>query len=301
MQEFVAQPCTSDTYYLGECCRWDEVRRELSWVNVDAGEFIRATADGPGVDIVQRYDLGAYATAVAPMEDRRDGWIVARGQSIVALSETGELTELAEPEARNVGFVRMNDGSADPWGRFWIGSMAFDYEPGRASLYRYHESTGSQVILSGVTISNGIGWSSDERQMYYIDSAPGTISTFDVDEFGEIGNPKLFAQFDVPSEGAPDGLCVDSEGTIWVAVWGGYEVRRYAPTGEQIGRVQIGTAQPSCCAIGGANGTTLYVTTAQEGMSSQQLEGESDAGRLFCVDVGIAGQAINPYRTSLRA
>ena len=84
MQEFVAQPCTTDTYYLGECCRWDEVRRELSWVNVDAGEFYRATADGPTVDIVQRYELGAFATAVAPMQERRDGWIVARGQSIVA-------------------------------------------------------------------------------------------------------------------------------------------------------------------------------------------------------------------------
>jgi sugar lactone lactonase YvrE len=300
MQEFVAQPCATDTYYLGECCRWDEVRRELSWVNVDAGEFFRATADGPAIDIVQRYELGAYVTAVAPMQNRRDGWIVARGQSIVALSEAGEITQLAEPEARNVGFVRMNDGSADPWGRFWIGSMAFDYEPGRASLYRYHESTGSQIILSDVTISNGIGWSLDERTMYYVDSALGMISTFDVDQRGEISNPGLFAQFDVPSEGAPDGLCVDSEGAIWVAVWRGHEVRRYAPTGEQIGRVQIDTAQPSCCAIGGANGTTLYVTTAREHMKPEQLEREPNAGRLFSVNVGVAGQAINPYRSSLR-
>jgi sugar lactone lactonase YvrE len=301
MQEFVAQPCTTDTYYLGECCRWDDVRQELSWVNVDAGEFFRATADGPTVDIVQRYELGAFATAVAPMQDRRDGWIVARGQSIAALSETGEIVELAAPEARNVGFVRMNDGSADPWGRFWIGSMAFDYEPGRASLYRYHQSTGSQTILSDVTISNGIGWSPDERTMYYVDSAPGTISTFDVDQRGEISNPRLFARFDVATEGAPDGLCVDSEGSIWVAVWGGYEVRRYAPNGEQIGRVQVGTAQPSCCAIGGANGTTLYITTAREHLTPEQLEREPDAGRLFCVDVGVTGLAIDPYRTSLRA
>jgi sugar lactone lactonase YvrE len=300
MQEFVAQPCTTDTYYLGECCRWDEVRRELSWVNVNDGEFFRATADGSAVNIVRRYDLGAYATAVAPMEDRRDGWIAAVGQSIMVLSETGELTELTEPEARNVGFVRMNDGTADPWGSFWIGSMAFDFEPGRASLYRYHESTGSHLVLSAVTISNGIGWSADERTMYYIDSAPGTISAFDVDERGDISNPKLFAQFDVASEGAPDGLCIDSEGAIWVAVWGGYEVRRYAPSGEQIGRVQIGTAQPSSCAIGGVSGTTLYVTTAQEGMDSQKLEREPDAGRLFCVDVGITGEPLNSYRPSLR-
>jgi sugar lactone lactonase YvrE len=301
MQEFVAQPCTTDTYYLGECCRWDEIRQELSWVNVDSGEFFRATADGPNIEIVRRYDLGAYATAVAPMQDRREGWIVALGQSIVALSELGEVTQLAEPEARNAGFVRMNDGTADPWGRFWIGSMAFDYEPGRASLYRYHESTGTQTILSDVTISNGIGWSPDKRTMYYVDSAPGTISTFDVDEFGEISNRRLFAQFDVATEGAPDGLCVDSEGAIWVAVWGGYEVRRYAPDGEQIGRVRIDTAQPSCCAIGGVNETTLYITTAREHMTPAKLERESSAGRLLCVDVGVAGQPVNPYRTSLRA
>jgi sugar lactone lactonase YvrE len=300
MQEFVAQACTTDAYYLGECCRWDEVRRELSWVNVDAGAFFRATADGPSVDIVARYDLGAYATAVAPMEDRRDGWIAAVGQSIVTLSATGGVTPLAEPEARNVGVVRMNDGSADPWGRFWIGSMAFDFEPGRASLYRYHESEGTVVIASDVTISNGIGWSPDERTMYYIDSGPGTITAFDVDGRGEVSGPSLFAQFDVPSEGAPDGLCVDSEGALWVAVWGGYEVRRYAPTGEQIGRVQIGTAQPSSCAIGGENGTTLYVTTAQEGMTPEVLEQDPEAGRLFCVDVGIAGKPIDTYRPSLR-
>ena len=300
MQEFVAQPCSTDTYYLGECCRWDDVRSELSWVNVDAGEFFRATADGPYIDIVARYDLGAYVTAVAPMEDRSDGWIAAVGRSIVTLSEAGTVAELAEPEARNAGFVRMNDGSADPWGRFWIGSMAFDYEPGRASLYRYHESTGSQMILDDVTISNGIGWSPDERRMYYVDSAPGTISLFDVDERGEISNRSLFAQFDVQSEGAPDGLCVDSDGAIWVAVWGGHEVRRYSPTGEQIGRVQIDTAQPSCCAIGGANETTLYITTAREHMTPEQLEREPNAGRLFSVDVNVAGQAINPYRSSFR-
>jgi sugar lactone lactonase YvrE len=195
----------------------------------------------------------------------------------------------------------MNDGSADPWGRFWIGSMAFDYEPGRASLYRFHESTGPQSVLSGVTISNGIGWSPDGRRMYYVDSAPGTITTFDVDPHGEIANPRPFAQLDVATEGSPDGLCVDSEGSIWVAVWGGYEVRRYAPSGEQIGRVRIDTAQPSCCAIGGANATTLYVTTAREHMTPEQLGAEPNAGRLFCVDVGVAGRPINSYRSTARA
>jgi sugar lactone lactonase YvrE len=136
--------------------------------------------------------------------------------------------------------------------------------------------------------------------MYYVDSGPGTISAFDVSDTGEISNQRVFAQLNVDEEGAPDGLCVDAEGAIWVAVWGGYQVRRYSPNGELIARVAVSTAQPSCCAIGGANGTTLYITTAREDMSDDQLASELDAGRLYCVDVGVAGLPLAPYRPSLR-
>lgn len=297
---WTAESCTTDAYYLGESCRWDEVRQELYWVNVDAGEFFRASADGPRLDIIRRYDLGGYVTAVAPMEDRRAGWLVARDQSLFSLSESGDLVELASPEARNVGAVRTNDGAADPWGRYWIGSMALDEGEGRGSLYSFHESTGLTTVLSGVTISNGIGWSPDRRSMYYVDSGPGTIFTFDVDNKGDVTNQRVFAQLDVAREGTPDGLYVDAEGSIWVALWGGYEVRRYAASGEIIGRVTLSTAQPSCCAIGGKNATTLYITTARENMSPETLEKEPEAGRLFCVDVGVGAAAINPYRPHLR-
>jgi sugar lactone lactonase YvrE len=150
-------------------------------------------------------------------------------------------------------------------------------------------------MFGDVTISNGLGWSPDQRTMYYVDSGPGTIHTFDVDEDGEITNKQLFVQFDVKREGTPDGLCVDVNGAVWVAVWGGYEVRAYAPSGEQFARVGVATAQPSCCAIGGVNGTTLYVTTAQEDLDQATLDAEPDAGRLFCVDVGVAGLALEAY------
>ncbi|MGH3733886.1 MAG: SMP-30/gluconolactonase/LRE family protein [Acidimicrobiales bacterium] len=300
MDAWIAEPCTTDLFHLGESCRWDEVRQELYWVNVDSGEFFRADANGPLIKVIRRYDLGGYVTAIAPMEDRRDGWIVARDQSLFALSESGELTELASPEARHGDEVRTNDGAADPWGRYWIGSMAFDAAKGRGSLYTFHESTGLSTLVSGVTISNGIGWSLDHRTMYYVDSGPGTIFIFDVDDVGAIANQRVFTQMDVANEGTPDGLCVDAEGAIWVAVWGGYEVRRYAPSSELIGRVAVATAQPSCCAIGGTNATTLYITTAREDMSREVLEREPEAGRLFCVNVDVAGVSINPYRPQLR-
>ena len=300
MEEFVAKPCTTDLYYLGECCRWDDVRQELYWIDVTTGRFFRAKADATRVDVVRIYDVGGHLTALAPFDPRSDGWIVASDQSISLLDEAGTLHEVARLEASNAREVRTNDGAADPWGRFWIGTMAYEKTPGRGSLYRYHGSTSAELMFGDVAISNGLAWSPDRRTMYYVDSGPGTIHTFDVDQDGEISNKQLFVKFDVEREGAPDGVCVDVNGGVWVAVWGGYEVRAYAPSGEQFARVKVATVQPTCCAIGGANGTTLYVTTAQEDLEQATLEAAPDAGRLFCADVHVAGLALECYRPPVR-
>lgn len=301
MREYTAAPCTTGLYELGESCRWDEVRGELYWVDLLTGRFFRARTKGSRVDIIAEYQVEGFITAVAPYEHRRDGWIVAINASVAQLTENGEVRELASPEGHQAEEVRANDGAADPWGRFWIGSMAYSAEAGRGSLFRFHDSTGVEKMFGDVTISNGIGWSPDERTMYYVDTGPGTVSAFDVDGRGDIAGRRVVVQFDVENEGGPDGLCVDAEGAFWVAVWGGYEVRRYAPSGELLARVAVSTAQPSSCAIGGDNGTTLYVTTAREDLAESVLTAEPDAGRLFCVDVGVPGVPLAPYRPSLRA
>jgi sugar lactone lactonase YvrE len=178
--------------------------------------------------------------------------------------------------------------------------MAYSAEAGRGSLFRFHEETGVEKVFGDVTISNGIGWSPDERIMYYVDTGPGTISAFDVNEQGDITGRRTVVQFDVEKEGGPDGLCVDAEGAFWVAVWGGHEARRYAPSGELLARVAVSTPQPASCAIGGENGTTLYVTTAREDLSESVLAREPDAGRLFCVDVGVPGVPLGSYRPTRR-
>ncbi len=296
MQEFVAEPCTTDLYFLGECCRWDEVRCELYWVDVHEGHFFRANADHTSVEVVHRYDLGGNVSALAPLLNRDDGWIVAMDQSLWMLGESGQIREVARLEPDDGDAMVLNDGAADPWGSFWVGSMAANEAPGRGSVFRFRQSTGAHTMFGGVTISNGIGWSPDRTTLYFVDSGPGTIHSYDVVGRGALSGPRVFAQFDTTTEGTPDGLCVDDEGFIWVAVWGGYEVRRYAPTGELVARVSVATAQPSCCAIGGANGTTLYVTTAQEDLPASALENEPDAGRLFAVDVGVRGRPLDPYR-----
>jgi sugar lactone lactonase YvrE len=300
LREFIAAPCTTDLYELGESCRWDEVRRELYWVDLLTGRFFRAKADGTQVDIIALYQVEGFITALAPYEDRSDGWIVAINATLAQLDETGKARELARPEGHQAKVVRANDGAADPWGRFWVGSMAYDAEVGRGSLYRFHEATGVEKMFGGVTISNGIGWSPDERTMYYVDTGPGTISAFVVDGRGDISSRRVLVQFDEEKEGGPDGLCVDAEGAIWVALWGGYQVRRYSPSGELLARVAVSTAQPSCCAIGGENGTTLYVTTAREDLTESVLASQPDAGRIFCADIEVPGLPLAPYRPSLR-
>ena len=297
MEEFEAKPCTTDCYYLGECCRWDDVRGELFWVEIQTGRFFRARADGAHIGIVLCYDLGGAVTAVAPLADRDQGWIVAKNQSIWFLNEFGALREVARPEAHNAPDVRMNDGAADPWGRFWIGSKSGRRTANQGSLYRFHESSGTELMETNVAISNGLGWSPDRRTMYYVDSGPGEIYAFDVNDNGDISGKRLFRQFDTKNDGIPDGLCVDSTGAIWVAIWGAYEVRRYSPRGEQLARVKLSTSQPSSCAIGGVAGTTLYITTAQEDLSQEVLDLEGDAGRLFCVDVNVTGLSIDAYRS----
>ncbi|MFZ1062293.1 MAG: SMP-30/gluconolactonase/LRE family protein [Acidimicrobiales bacterium] len=294
MQEFDAQPLSDDRYELGECCRWDDERGELSWVDVPAGRFFRARTSGE-LTIVRTYQVEGFLSATAPFEDRSKGWIVAVNQSIAHLHESGALDELARPEARNAPLVRMNDGACDPWGRFLIGSMALDITPQRGSLYRYRSGSDAPMLFSNVTVSNGIGWSPDRRTMYYVDSGPGTIHAFQLDDTGELGEKTLLLRFDPLHVRTPDGLCVDEEGCLWVAFWDGGEVCRFAPSGEQLARVALPVSRPTSCALGGASGTVLYITTACEGLSESRLSSEADAGRLFHVDVGVRGLPINPF------
>ncbi|MGH9019618.1 MAG: SMP-30/gluconolactonase/LRE family protein [Acidimicrobiales bacterium] len=295
VDEFVAEPCDTDAYYLGEGVRFDDRTGELYWVSVYDGAFFRARVDGPHVDLVARYDLGGEVGAVAPCENRDDGWVVARDRGVFHLGRDGELTLIAEPEYGRE-HVRMNDGAADPWGRFWVGSMAYDYAPGEGRLFRVDAEGGVETVVSSATISNGMGWSPDRRTMYYVDSGPATLDVFDVDADGAVSSRRTLVSFDAKREGAPDGLCVDANGAVWVALWGGSEVRRYGEDGELLARVQVPASQPSCCAIGGQSGTTLYVTTAQEDLTPEALARQPMAGRLMWVEVGVLGRPLDGVR-----
>lgn len=280
---------------LGEGPRLDARTGEVLWVDITAGRLYRCSWDGGRLHTIATIEVGRDLGAVAPVERPGGGWIAAAGQGFAHVAEDGTVTVLAEPEAGQAGRTRMNDGACDPQGRFWAGSMAYDERPGAGTLYRMdHDGTVTPVV-TGVTISNGLGWSPDGTTMYYADTGVGTLDAFDFDGVsGSLERRRTLVRCEGP--GFPDGLWVDDEGCLWVAMWGGGEVRRYAPDGGLIHAWPLPVSQPSACCFAGQDGDTLIITSARVGLSAEALAREPAAGRVMAIDPGATGPAATPYR-----
>jgi sugar lactone lactonase YvrE len=280
---------------LSEGPRWDGERQELLWVDILGCGFHRATVTAGGSpDQVRTMALDRHVGAVAPVVG--GGYVLAAGQGFLFVDEAGSVRELAQPEAGHLT-VRMNDGACDPQGRFWAGTMAYDESPGAGKLYRLELDGRCDTVLTGLTISNGIGWSPDGGTMYLSDSGAGLVEAFDFDGFsGAIGGRRTLVHVDQPGM-APDGLTVDEQGDIWVAMYGGWTVNCYTPEGSLRTAVPIPVAQATSCAFGGGDRRTLFVTTGRERLDEAALERQTDAGRVFSVTgLGARGPAAAPYR-----
>jgi sugar lactone lactonase YvrE len=280
---------------LSEGPRWDEERQELLWVDILGCGFHRATVTAGGSpDQVRTMALDRHVGAVAPAMG--GGYVLAAGQGFLFVDDAGSVRELAQPEAGHVN-VRMNDGACDPQGRFWAGTMAYDESPGAGTLYRLELDGSCSTMLTGLTISNGIGWSPDGGTMYLSDSGAGLVEAFDFDGFsGVIGGRRTLVEIDQPGM-APDGLTVDEQGDIWVALYGGWRVNCYTPEGSLRTTVHIPVAQATSCAFGGGDRRTLFVTTGRERLDEAARESQPDAGRVFSVTgLGARGPGAAPYR-----
>jgi sugar lactone lactonase YvrE len=189
----------------------------------------------------------------------------------------------------------MNDGACDPAGRFWAGSMAYDLAPGLGSLHVLDVDGSVRTVLTGLTISNGIGWSPDGGTMYLVDSGPKTVEAFDFDvDRGEISRRRTLVRIDEGGPG-PDGLTVDDEGQLWVAVYGGAALRRYTPSGREVARVRLPVSQPTSCWFGGPGRDLLFVTTCWEHLDATQRAAQPDAGRVFLARPRATGPPATPY------
>jgi sugar lactone lactonase YvrE len=266
---------------------WDTRSSQLLWVDqydglVQVASFEPATAT---LRTRRTYQVGHPVGAIVPA--RAGGWMLAGGPGFVHLSPDGVVTPLAEVEADEPR-TRMNDGKCDPRGQFWAGTMAWDKTPRAGALYRLNHDLTTTVTLQGVTISNGLAWSGDGTQLYYIDTPTRAIDRFSLTEDGALSARTTVIRID-EGAGDPDGMCIDDEGCLWVALWGGHAVRRYSPAGELLDVVEVDAPLVSSCCLGGPDMRTLFITTSQEDMSPADRAAHPHSGKIFCAEVAVPG------------
>ena len=284
---------TTEQCELGEGARWDARRGELLRVDIVAGRVYRDRVDDDGSLIpVRTYEVPGTVGAIAPVEGD-EGWLLAAGRGFAHLSPDGSLRPFAEvaPEG-----TRMNDAACDPQGRFWAGTKAHDNHVGGGALYRLDRDGQTELMLDGLTISNGLGWSPDGATMYLADTIPRVIHAFSFDgERGTISDGRVLVT--VTGDGAgPDGLTVDAAGDLWVAIFGGGRVERYTPDGVLRQELHFPAAQTTSCAFAGPGLRRLYVTTATEGWSDEQRRAEPTAGLTYRMDTDARGRPAAPFR-----
>jgi len=264
---------------LGEGPRWDAATGRLLWVDIERG-LLHVSDPASGAD--SSIPLGARVGSAAPTST--GSVLVALADRLALVDLTDESVRTLAPFPHGVG-MRTNDGACDSAGRFWIGTNALDFAPGAGALYRYSDGALEQM-LDEVTLSNGLGWSPDGRCMYYIDSLTFQVDIFDFDAAaGLITERRLFVSID-PADGTPDGLAVDDEGGVWVALYGGGAVRRYGPDGELDRVVVVPAENVTACCFGSDDGRSLFITTA------------APAGSVFVTDAGVSGPPAQSFRST---
>jgi sugar lactone lactonase YvrE len=274
---------------VGEGPVWDERTKTLFWVDIMANAvhaFDPATGDDRAIDVGQPIGAAALRESGGLVLALRDGFAVMD-------ASLDDLRWVAQVE-HDISTNRMNDGKCDARGRFWAGTMAFNPDSPVGSFYRLDPDYRVRRVFGDVTISNGIDWTPDDRQMYYIDSPTQRIDVFDFDlQKGELGTRQTLVE--IPSEdGMPDGMTVDVEGGVWVALYGGGAVHRYTRDGRFDRSIVLPVKHVTCPAFGGRDYADLYITSMTFELPPETLGDRSLAGSIFRTRPGVRGRP--PYR-----
>jgi sugar lactone lactonase YvrE len=282
-----AEPVGEATAVLGEGPYWVPEDSALLWVDIPNGQLFRTQFPSGAT---QSMSLGAVSAAFPAL----GGGILTAGDNRLVLNTpppgSGDAwvsRTVAEVPAREG--IRFNDASVDPAGRVWVGSMHVAEAEPLGTLYRLDPGRELTPVVKGVTVSNGISWSPDGSRMYYADSPMRQVDVFDYDPAtGEAFARRVFADLS-RANGVPDGLTVDLDGCVWVAMWGGGALRRFTPDGHQDAVLPVPVSRPTSCAFGGPELTDLFVTTASIDLTDAQLAAEPLAGRLLRLRPGPSG------------
>ena len=271
---------------LGEGVTWDAETATLLWVDVDQQQFHRLDRRGQH----HSTQLARAASVVVPRVG--GGYVAVVGLDVVAMDEGGEFDSVIATLPPD-GDGKANDGRCDPQGRLWVGTVDRSGAH-RAHLFRVDASGRAVAVLPGRALSNGIDWSPDGRRCYHADSMLRRIDELRLDARGDVREVREFAQF---SE-MPDGLSVDEEGGVWVALWDGGVVQRFTADGRLDRTVSVPGGWITNCAFGGPGLRTLYITTARADLDPGVQRRQPHAGSLFAVEVDVAGRGYTPFGTT---
>jgi len=269
---------------LGEGPVWDESNDTLVWVDILGDRVHRLD---PRTGDQEALDVGQPVGAVALRE--RGGFVLALRDGFALVDEGSSAVNVVVPVEADDATTRMNDGKCDRRGRFWAGTMDLDESNGSGTLYRLSPDLRATPVVNGITVSNGLTWSADDTTLFFIDSVTRRVDAFDFDlAAGTIDNRRPVVKI---SDGAgfPDGMTIDADGYLWVALWGGSAVHRYSPDGELDRVVPVPTPHVTSCTFGGPDFDELYVTTARRDIDAATLASNPIAGGVFRVRPGVQG------------
>lgn len=264
---------------LGEGPVWSDRDGCLYFVDIPS---FRVNQYWPGSKRHRSWAFDTYVGSLA--ECQSGGLIVALGDRIVwfdpekGLDSMRDFVVLERDRPQN----RLNDGKTDPWGRFWVGSMRVDEDAAEGRLWCVLPNGHAKPVREGIVCSNGTAFDRERSRMYFADSVTGQIEVSDFDATRELGAWRPFVK---AGKGAPDGSCIDADGHLWNAEWGGHRLCRYAPDGSLERVLEMPISRPSCCTFGGASYRTLFVTSAQHGMSDEEKRQDPNAGALFSIEL----------------
>ncbi|MBE0696844.1 MAG: SMP-30/gluconolactonase/LRE family protein [Anaerolineaceae bacterium] len=268
---------------LGEGPLWHPVEQVLYWLDITQGRLHRFDPSSG------EHQVTILGVVTGSMGVRAQGGFIMATQNGFAFwdPQMAKMNFLGDPDADEAD-VRFNDGKTDPQGRFWAGKMS---TTPTNSLFRLDADCSIQRMESGIFISNGLGWSPDNRIFYYTDSGTKEIYAYDFDpSSGSIANRRVFARIpDAPGEGTPDGLAVDREGCIWSARWGGWKIVRYTPDGRIEREIPMPVEFPTSCAFGGPELNELFITSAWVEVKPANRASQPMAGDVFRLRVHVQG------------
>ena len=255
------------------------------WVDMMAGDILELRPDAT----VARQHVGAVAAVIRP---RRGGGHVIAGERGLLLADDDALDAplRALPDVWSETDVRMNEGGCDPAGNLYLGSMAYDGREGGGKLYRFGPDAEPSVVLPAVTISNGLEWSPDDALAYYVDTPTQRIDVFDWDESGGLQRRRPFVT--IEAAGQPDGLTVDAEGGVWVALWNGSAVHRYTPEGRLDEVIELPAERVTAVTFAGPELDQLIITTSRHGLDPGD---QPMAGALFRASPGATGRQVREF------